>query len=221
MPRLPQDRADAAQRAGLIAVPVSLPAFFDAARRAVEHRPVPLIEGDLRHIGDRLTFLLPGTLSTRTYPKQANVRGQTMLTDWTEPLGVLSPSPEGPGLLRHAWELMVQNAPHNSVCGCSTDDVHEQNIVRAACVKQLAEHLSARALHRLGLRTQRTRAAATGSTEVAVLNPHARPVTQGVEVDIVTDPGQWPVALHDPTGRRWLSTRRTSASSGPSRPTLT
>jgi len=97
MPRLPQDRADAAQRAGLIAVPVSLPAFFDAARRAVEHRPVPLIEGDLRHIGDRLTFLLPGTLSTRTYPKQANVRGQTMLTDWAEPLGVLSPSPEGPG----------------------------------------------------------------------------------------------------------------------------
>lgn len=200
MPRRVAERAEQVADAGVVTVPVGLPTFVEAAQAAASGQDLPVLEGDLRHLGDRLTFLLPGTLSTRTYLKQANVRAQTALSEWAEPLSVLAPSPRTPGLLRHAWELAVQNAPHDSVCGCSVDEVHAQNMVRAQQVVQVAQYLSDRALQRLGLETRRTAAPPNDITYVAVLNPHARPLIQGVEVDVDTAPGRWPTAVHGPNG---------------------
>lgn len=198
LPRRLRDRTAAFASAGVDAVPVSLPEFFAAA--GVATGDLPVVDGELRHLGDRLSFLLPGTLSARTYLKAANVRAQAFLADWAEPLGVLSPSVDGPELLAHAWELAVKNAPHDSVCGCSVDAVHEENMVRAATVLQIGEDLRSRAFQRLGLETRRRGPAATHEAHVAVVNPHARKVTQGVTVDVLTAPGRRPVAAFTQDG---------------------
>ncbi|MGW9451519.1 glycoside hydrolase family 38 N-terminal domain-containing protein [Streptomyces sp. NPDC055632] len=58
--------------------------FFTATRTAADARgaagePLPVIEGELREPAGYLTFILPGTLSARTYLKQANASAQNLL----------------------------------------------------------------------------------------------------------------------------------------------
>lgn len=200
LPRRPAERTQTFEQSDVNPVPVALRDIFDHARAATADNPLPVVEGELRRVGDHLTFLLPGTLSARMYLKQANYHAQTTLTDWVEPLLVLAPSPETPGLLRHAWDLMVQNAPHDSVCGCSVDEVHRENVVRAQRVGQLAEHLIERCLHRLGFDCRRPQDGPAQETHILVSNPHAFPVTQGVDVTLVTSVDSWPASLTDGTG---------------------
>jgi hypothetical protein len=131
----------------------TLPAYVAAVRAAdavVEDRLEP-VEGELRG-GQDHAHLLPGVLSARTYLKQANARVQRELECWAEPLSAfafLAGAPADRGLLRYAWKTLLQNHPHDSICGCSIDEVHEENVGRFARARQAAEiaaHRGARAL---------------------------------------------------------------------------
>jgi alpha-mannosidase len=42
------------------------------------------------------------------------------------------------GELRHAWKTLLQNHPHDSICGCSIDAVHDENMTRFARARQVA-----------------------------------------------------------------------------------
>ena len=44
-------------------------------------------------------------------------------------------------LLTHAWKMLMQNHPHDSICGCSVDEVHREMVTRFAKSRQLAEKL--------------------------------------------------------------------------------
>lgn len=179
--------------------------FFAAARTRAGDLPV--ITGELRHPGGHLAFLLPGTLSARIYLKQANERVQTLLERWVEPFtaiaGTLGGDPDAAttGLLRHAWELLLHNAPHDSICGCSVDAVHRQNMARFEAAEQAGTVLLGRALRDLGLDTRVHGPVPTDAVELAVLNPHGTELTGGVEVEVRTAPGRCPVGLRDPDGQ--------------------
>ena len=169
---------------------------------------LPVVEGELRYPGARLGFLLASTLSARMPLKQANAAAQTLLERWAEPYLALAELQARDHdyanerrLLTHAWELLIQNAAHDSVCGCSVDEVHRQTAVRYERVTQLGEYILARALQRLGLDGRTTTALAFDTSELSVLNPHGTPVTQGVVADLVTAPGRFPVEVLDPAGR--------------------
>jgi 2-O-(6-phospho-alpha-D-mannosyl)-D-glycerate hydrolase len=43
------------------------------------------------------------------------------------------------GELRHAWKTLLQNHPHDSICGCSIDAVHDENMTRFARARQVGE----------------------------------------------------------------------------------
>ena len=173
----------------------------------LEATDLPVVDGELRYPGGRLGFLLASTASTRTPLKQANAAAQTLLERWTEPYLALAELHTDHDftserqLLTHAWELLIQNAAHDSVCGCSIDEVHRQTAVRYERVTQLGEYLLARALQRLGLDSRTKKELAYDISEIAVLNPHGAPVTQGVVADLLTAPGRFPVELLDPAGR--------------------
>ncbi|GLW57473.1 glycosyl hydrolase-related protein [Kitasatospora phosalacinea] len=194
--------APAAAEQGAALGESTLAAFFAAAREAAEAGGVPLVEGPLRHRPGRLTFLLPGTFSARTYLKQANAAAQTDLERWAEPLLALH-APGDATLaaeLRHAWELLLRNAPHDSICGCSVDEVHRENEVRFERVGQTADHLVLRALGAAGLDTRRYGDPETERAAFAVLNPHPRPHTGPVTVELLTAPGRHPQAVTGPDG---------------------
>src|SRR5258706_8821627 len=43
------------------------------------------------------------------------------------------------GELRYAWKTLLQNHPHDSICGCSIDAVHEENMNRFARATQVGD----------------------------------------------------------------------------------
>lgn len=135
------------------------------------------VHGEQRAFGPEHPHVLPGVLSTRLYLKQANFWGQTWLQRYAEPLSAmawLSGRQYDAGLLWKAWEYLVQNHPHDSICGCSIDQVHREMLPRFDQSRQIAEILAHHAVQHLNA------AIDTGDLDaddraLIVHNPLARP----------------------------------------------
>jgi len=97
--------------------------------------------GELK--GGRQAHLLSGVWSARLYLKQQNERCQRLLTENLEPLDLLLEQAAGrglpPGLLERCWRGLLLNHPHDSICGCSIDEVHEEMEGRFLTVVQAGE----------------------------------------------------------------------------------
>src|SRR5208283_1435757 len=52
--------------------------------------------------------------------------------------------------LWHSWTWLIKNHPHDSICGCSIDAVHEQMLTRFAWSKEIADDLTNRAISQIG-----------------------------------------------------------------------
>lgn len=94
-------------------------------------------------------YLLPGVLSTRLYLKRANRLAEHRITNIIEPLFSLLSSAgkvEYPhNELALAWQLLLQNQPHDSICGCSVDEVHREMMVRTDSFNNILDALEKRA----------------------------------------------------------------------------
>lgn len=204
LPVSPGDRAKVWERATVCAEESGLVRFFEDARAAAAAGgDVPVVEGELRQVGDHLTFLLPGTLSARTYLKQANARAQAMLERYADPMAALSTGRSRDrliALVEHGWDLAVQNAPHDSVCGCSVDEVHDHTLVRARQAADVADHVLRRGLLDTGLDTRPHGAPPATTLDVVVYNGHGSEGSGPVEVEITTAADRYVVAAWNSTG---------------------
>src|SRR5205823_1971817 len=90
------------------------------------------------------------------------------LERYAEPLQALYGGEWPERFLDIAWSRLLQNAAHDSICGCSADSVSAQVLVRYAEAEQIADELTARALARIAAQ------APTGSTVVVNPSTHAR-----------------------------------------------
>lgn len=78
----------------------------------------------------RRGFVLNGTLCSRTYIKILNNKAQELLEKILEPLSSIAlmagfPAKEyGKEFLDYLWKTLILNHPHDSICGCSRDEVH-------------------------------------------------------------------------------------------------
>ena len=161
----------------------TLPAYVDAVRQgaSADGASLDVIRGELRS-GEQYAPLLPGVLSARTYLKIANARVQNALERWAEPLstwawmlGERYPA----AALQYGWKLLLQNHPHDSICGCSIDEVHVENMSRFARAGQVADDLAERAATAIARRIPRAR---EGSVRTVFFNTsgHAhRAVVEG------------------------------------------
>lgn len=162
---------------GVDLVHATLPAYL-AAVRAV---PVEFqrTTGELRS-GFR-AYLLGGTISTRMPLKQEAHRASILLERYLETMAAIAwargrlPYPEDE--LRHAWKLLLENTPHDSICGCSIDAVHEEMIARYRSLADFCEALLARCAGALGGTAGDAAAGplgdAIGDRQLLVLNPLA------------------------------------------------
>jgi alpha-mannosidase len=102
--------------------------------RYEEHAPapdcLPVHEGEL--VGSRLQNVLRGVNSARIYLKQANERTESRLLSIETAAAVrtLRNAPYPAADLRLAWRDLLRNHPHDSICGCSCDEVHRDMLVR-------------------------------------------------------------------------------------------
>lgn len=163
------------------------------------------VVGELR--SPKRHHLLSGVLSTRTWIKQRNAACQTLLEAWAEPFTAfrilvdrdesthppLSNSPISN--LQLAWRYLLQNHPHDSICGCSVDPVHREMVTRFDWVEQIGEELTRQSLEAIAglVHAEDPKALAA----IVVFNPLAGPRTDGVDVALQLPAGAAQVTLAD------------------------
>jgi alpha-mannosidase len=108
---------------------------------------LPVHEGEL--VGSRLQNLLRGVNSARLYLKQANDRAERRLlsVETAAALRTLREEATYPAAdLRLAWRDLLRNHPHDSICGCSCDEVHRDMLVRYEQLDRTLEFIEREAL---------------------------------------------------------------------------
>lgn len=91
-------------------------------------------EGELRDNSE--TFILPGCYSTRTKLKQLN-------TECSYKLDIANKLQYNFGnnyskVIEYGYKLLLKNQAHDSICGCSTDLVHAENVTRYDKILEIA-----------------------------------------------------------------------------------
>lgn len=210
-PELPR-ALDAARRQlpDLELVHGTLPMYIAAVKQDLQldlDRPAPdaahklqTVQGELR--SPKRHHLLPGVLSARMWIKQRNDRVQNLLEKWTEPFSALAAviqdrehglsAPDSPwALVSQAWKYLLQNQPHDSICGCSIDQVHREMVTRFDWAEQIAEEVTRQSLSALAGEVDTLAAGKFGArVPLVVFNPLA-----GTRTDLVTASVQVPGSL--------------------------
>lgn len=131
---------------------VQLSNFADKIIQSVSAKPVALLDRELRD--NRASkfycnaFLLPGVLSTRLYLKRQNRQSEYRLARFAEPLCAIiygrgftrgDKAAYPSAALSRAWKLLLRNHPHDSICGCSVDEVHREMEDRTMRLNQIID----------------------------------------------------------------------------------
>jgi alpha-mannosidase len=116
-----------------------------------EHTPapdgLPAYEGEL--VGSRVQNLLRGVNSARIYLKQANERAERRLLSIETAAALRTlreDAPDPAANLRLAWRDLLRNHPHDSICGCSCDEVHRDMLVRYEQLDRMLDFVEREAL---------------------------------------------------------------------------
>jgi hypothetical protein len=139
--------------------------FDDYARELVAQRKriTGRLEGELRDPGRAIwgdqpleacmQWVIPGVLSSRVRLKQANSHCQSLLNQWAEPFtayaGAVLGEAWAPGFLDLAWRHLLQNHAHDSMDGCSVDQVHRDMDYRFDQCRVIADRLTTEATYRI------------------------------------------------------------------------
>ncbi len=85
---------------------------------------LPVVTGELRD-STGWTWSLQGTFATRARQKRSNAQVERVLTREAEPWAALAWYMAGwqQSTLRAAWRTVLATHPHDTLCGCSVDDV--------------------------------------------------------------------------------------------------
>ncbi|CAN5265996.1 alpha-mannosidase [soil metagenome] len=153
---------------------ISLGTMLSQAESALKQdlTALQLVQGELRD--NRMAFecerayMLAGVLSTRLYLKRENRLLEHALLKKVEPLRAMValagwlPYPHEE--LDHSWRSLLKNHPHDSICGCSIDEVHDEmqtrsksltaqlNVISRQAQEAITKHLTPSANEiRLGL----------------------------------------------------------------------
>jgi mannosylglycerate hydrolase len=167
-----------------------------AARAGVEdaarNDDRPTWTGELRS-GARANMLMNVT-SARVDLKVAAGRAERLLERYAEPLTALHGHAWPDRQLELAWRRLVDNSAHDSICGCSHDDVVAQVLTRYAEAEQIGRGVLARTLEAIGGRVPIGRWAA--------VNPSPLPREDFVEFAVAV-PGEWDSVELLAGGRRY------------------
>jgi len=156
------------------------------------------VTGELRESGrppieEDEQWLIPGVLSSRIHLKQRNARCEDELCLWAEPwsqfataLGREYPT----GYLRIAWTHLLQNHPHDSICGCSIDQVHQDMIYRFDQSLGIGTRLTGQALSAIA-RAAVPQVRPAGSLTITVFNTTAATLDEPIDLAIPL-PTDWP-----------------------------
>ena len=156
--------------------------------------PETVVRGELR--SGRFHAVFDGIGSTRTPLKALNERTEAHLTGVAERLDALATLVDGRSSLdslRHAWRELIKNYAHDSICGCSVDEVHDEMVTRLTTIGQVTSAVAEDALARIAVAA--APACAPAEIPIVVVNPSGFVRSGPVCVDVLPD-------LDAPVGER-------------------
>ncbi|MHA1401237.1 MAG: hypothetical protein ACTSQE_12880, partial [Candidatus Heimdallarchaeaceae archaeon] len=121
----------------------SLDYFVKRIREAIkqENYSLPVYAGEFR--SSARAPLLQDTYSARMWIKQWNQKIEDLLVNYAEPINAylsLYYSIDYPSsYLELSWKWLLKNQPHDSICGCSVDQTHEEMKSRFYWAESIAE----------------------------------------------------------------------------------
>lgn len=167
-----------------------------------------------RHVGEfrdsSLAHLLPGVLSSRMPIKQRNAfiertleRETGAALAWASTLPGLEKNFDPAslrGLYRTAWKYLLQNHPHDSICGCSVDQVHAEMETRFDWAEQIAEEVKQESRKFIAQHVDTSGAANLKTVPLVVFNSVPFTRTELAELPVSTPDGSFEVAVTDEQG---------------------
>lgn len=150
--------------------------------------------------------VLQGTLSARLPLKRQNAHFEALIELRLEPLYILLEQLGGDALydrdyFRYLWKSLLRNHPHDSICGCSTDRVHQDNANRFARIGDLVKDLTDRGVRQFWARLDR-KGLNPAEYLLALFNPlpHSRSEVVTAEVFLPLDENPASIRLTGPAG---------------------
>jgi alpha-mannosidase len=200
----------------------TLPAYMTAAFEEIKTQNInlPIVHGELRD--PKRHHLLTGVLSSRAWIKQRNHTCETLLERWTEPFSawaevirhdepdrtlwtghLTTPRVRPPeGLIKHAWKLLLQCHPHDSICGCSVDQVHEEMRDRFDQVEQIGEEITRQSITAIAHAVDTSSLKEAGAlSALVVFNPNLHTSTELAEARFELPAGLDPFEIVDEQGQ--------------------
>ena len=127
------------------------PTYLEAVRSDLPEN-LSTVTGELTSQETDGWYTLANTASSRVYLKQWNTKVERQLENVTEPLASLAYRVTGEyphDKLTYAWKTLMQNHPHDSICGCSVDEVHREMMTRFEKANEVGKYLADDALFEL------------------------------------------------------------------------
>ena len=132
--------------------------------------------------------LITNTLSSRYPIKKYNDRMQTKLEKWISPLYASGLIDEPMGFLNLANKYLIKNHPHDSICGCSIDQVHKDMMYRFEQVELISNEIMTRFGRRLSGNVSKYAVTSNTSDEnvkvLRVFNPLPYKISKMTQVEI-------------------------------------
>ncbi|HEY4100825.1 MAG TPA: glycoside hydrolase family 38 C-terminal domain-containing protein [Gemmatimonadales bacterium] len=156
----------------------SLTEYFAAVRGAVSGAAIPTIAGERRWSFGH-TWTLPGARAIRTRALRRFGAAELLLLRKAEPLAALAfgvNRVDVHELARSARRALLECQFHDTLCGCSSDAVAQEQATRLTAVAAIASEISRRALHKMAHHdADQARTTPTRTRPVMLLwNPAAR-----------------------------------------------
>lgn len=118
----------------------NLEGFWKDAEKYLDKDKMTVLEGERRSYlkTGKWTYLFPGTISARTYLKQADFNAYTALTYIAEPLNAIAGN-DSKLYLHRGWNYLISNHSHDANGGCAPDCVCKDMEYRFRKAQDIAE----------------------------------------------------------------------------------
>lgn len=121
----------------------NLEGFWQDAEKYLKKENMTILKGERRAYlkEGKWTYLFPGTISARTYLKQADFDAYTALCYMAEPLNVIAGN-DSKNYLKRGWRYLLSNHSHDANGGCAPDEVCKDMEYRYRKAKDIADIVS-------------------------------------------------------------------------------
>ncbi len=118
----------------------NLEGFWKDAEKYLDQDKMTVLKGERRAYlkEGKWTYLFPGTISARTYLKQADFDAYTALTYLAEPLNALAGN-DSKRYLERGWRYLLSCHSHDANGGCAPDEVCKDMEYRYRKAKDIAD----------------------------------------------------------------------------------